>query len=204
MSRKLSKNMLRYNPLDQFHIWFDQARVSNCDPGVEPNAMSLATCSKTGKPSVRIVLMKECNERGFVFFTNYNSRKAEELAQNPNVSLLFFWPQQGRQIRVEGLAEKISEYESDAYFQSRPRLSRIGAHASPQSKPISSRRELITRFREISTRFRNQKIDRPSHWGGYIVLPSAVEFWQAGSHRLHDRFRYEKDQGKWKTYRLAP
>ncbi|MFW5775152.1 MAG: pyridoxamine 5'-phosphate oxidase [Chitinivibrionales bacterium] len=204
MPEKLSVKSMSEDPLDQFRRWYDQAVEQVPGPHIEPHAMSLATCSGSGAPSVRTVLMKEFNQAGVIFFTNYSSRKGEELAHNPQAALLFYWWYMGRQVRIEGAVEKLSAVESDSYFHSRPRQSRIGAVASPQSRPISSRRELISRFRQVSSRFRGMAIDRPFHWGGYIVKPGAMEFWQAGNHRLHDRFRYEKEEGSWRLNRLAP
>ncbi|MFP4418887.1 MAG: pyridoxamine 5'-phosphate oxidase [Chitinivibrionales bacterium] len=204
MAKRLSRKNLSDDPLQQFALWYRQA-VENV-PGhrIEPHAMTLATCSKSGTPSIRTVLMKDFSDSGFIFFTNYSSRKAKQLAENSRAALLFYWSYMGRQVRIEGTAEKLSATESDSYFYSRPRLSRIGAVASPQSQPIESRRELISRFRRISSRFRGRRIERPSHWGGYIVIPRAIEFWQAGSHRLHDSFRYDKDGNVWRLSRLAP
>ena len=170
----------------------------------EVNAMTLATASTNGKPSARIVLLKDYNEQGFVFFSNYESHKGKELAVNANAALVFFWKEIERQIRIEGTAEKISAAESDAYFLSRPEGSRIGAWASPQSTVIESRSLLEKNVNHFKQEFKNS-IPRPPHWGGYRVMPDLIEFWQGRSNRLHDRIQYTKTSGgSWKVDRLAP
>ena len=190
------------NPIHQFDIWWQQAIDSKIE---EVNAMTLATVDVLGKPSARIVLLKGYDQNGFVFFTNYDSQKGNEIAQNPNVCLVFFWKELERQVRIEGVVKKISDIESDQYFNSRPLLSRIGALASPQSKKISSREELENRFSTVERDFSQKEIARPSHWGGYIVQPHKIEFWQGRPNRLHDRIVYElSTDEQWNFARLAP
>ncbi len=192
------------NPLLQFETWLEHARARS---GLEfPNAMSLATCDEKGRPSLRMVLLKGLSDRGFVFFTNYESRKALELARNPHAALCFYWEKTQRSVRVEGKVEKISREESQEYFDSRPRESRLGAWASPQSRAIGSRQELEQKVKEAEKKFKNQNvIPLPPHWGGYCLIPETLEFWINGPNRLHDRFRYESDcKGGWIRTRLAP
>lgn len=197
---QLLENSLSASPLKQFSLWFDEAVQANA---VEPNAMTLATSDAQGRPSARIVLLKDIDDHGLVFFTNYLSRKGLNLAVQPYASLLFFWPELERQVRIEGQVEKISAKESDKYFDSRPLGSRIGAWASPQSQPIS-RDELEKRTREF-TESLGDKPARPPHWGGYRLRPERVEFWQARPSRLHDRLVYQHDElGQWQITRLAP
>jgi pyridoxamine 5'-phosphate oxidase len=190
------------DPFTQFNIWWDEAIKSELS---EVNAMTLATASLTGMPSARIVLLKSVTDAGFVFFTNYNSNKGKELEQNPHASLVFFWKELERQVRITGKVEKVTIHESDAYFASRPVGSRIGAWASPQSNVISSREIIENNILQYQKQFGSGEINRPSHWGGYIVKPTVIEFWQGRSNRLHDRLRYTKpDNGSWKIERLAP
>ena len=190
------------NPVRQFEKWWQQAIESSLD---EVNALTLSTCSPSGKPSSRIVLLKGIHEDGFVFFTNYDSRKGREMEQNPNVSLLFFWKEMERQVRVEGNAKKVSEEESDEYFNSRPRASRIGAWSSPQSQTIEDREFLQENVLKYEKKFENTEVPRPVNWGGYIVQPRLMEFWQGRPGRLHDRLRYIQDgQNSWQIERLAP
>ncbi len=189
------------NPIQQFEIWWQQAKESNIE---EPNAMTLATCNKNGRPSARIVLLKGIHENGFVFYTNYDSRKGKEIDENPFVSIVFFWKELERQIRIEGNIKKISAQESDAYFSSRPMASRIGAWSSPQSQVILSRDMLEKKMAENTERFQSNEITRPENWGGYIVMPAVVEFWQGRHGRLHDRLQYTISNGGWKIERLAP
>ena len=190
-------------PFTQFTAWWDEAIKASID---EVNAMTLATLSNEGKPAARIVLLKGYTEEGFVFFTNYNSNKGQEMANNHHVSLLFFWKELERQVRIEGVVQKISAEESDAYFLSRPAGSRIGAWVSPQSQVIPNRTFLEENFKQVSEKYSNEAfIPRPAHWGGYIVRPEAMEFWQGRSSRLHDRLKYTIHQaGNWKRERLAP
>ena len=189
------------NPIQQFRLWFDEA----IEAGIpETDAMTLATATSGGNPSARIVLLKSFDERGFVFYTNYQSRKAKELAENPRVSLLFYWMQIKRQVRVEGVVEKVSAEESDRYFNSRPLGSRIGAWASEQSRPVQNREQLEKSFEAYRAKF-GEQVPRPPHWGGYRVKPSRIEFWQGRDNRLHDRLRFTlQDDGSWLIERLAP
>jgi pyridoxamine 5'-phosphate oxidase len=201
MKDSLSEEDVQKNPIDQFDIWFDQARHAELP---EPNAMTVASVDADGKPSARIVLIKEVNHQGFVFFTNYESRKGQALTHNPQAALLFFWPELERQIRIEGTVEKLSEEASDAYFHSRPLDSRIGAWASPQSQVISGRSILVAKAAEYALKFALNP-PRPPHWGGFRVKPQALEFWQGRPSRLHDRIRYtQQAYGMWKIERLAP
>ncbi|QWD80191.1 pyridoxamine 5'-phosphate oxidase [Polynucleobacter sp. MWH-Spelu-300-X4] len=197
----LSEEDVQKNPIDQFNIWFDQARHAELP---EPNAMTVASVDENGKPSARVVLIKEVNHKGFVFFTNYESRKGKALTHNPQAALLFFWPELERQIRIEGSVEKLSDEESDEYFHSRPLDSRIGAWASPQSQVISGRSVLVAKAAEYALKFALNP-PRPPHWGGFRVKPQALEFWQGRPSRLHDRIRYtQQAYGIWKIERLAP
>lgn len=190
------------DPFTQFRAWFDAALQANLP---EPNAMTLATATPDGVPSARVVLLKGVDERGFVFFTNYESRKGNELAANPHAALVFYWPELERQVRIEGDVERVSAEESDAYFQSRPFGSRIGAWASAQSRPIEGRAWLEQRVAELEARYADGDIPRPPYWGGYRVIPRAVEFWQGRPSRLHDRLRYTRqDDGSWRIERLSP
>ncbi|MBI2804047.1 MAG: pyridoxamine 5'-phosphate oxidase [Planctomycetes bacterium] len=190
------------NPLELFAQWYLAAQAAQI---LEPSAMTLATATADGQPSARMVLMRGFDERGFTFYTNYLSRKAGELAQNPRVALVFHWPQLERQVRIEGGVEKVSVAESDAYFRSRPFGHKLGAHASDQSEVIASRQVLEDRLNELLKRFHeNDDVPRPEHWGGYRVLPRTIEFWQGQANRLHDRLRYQRIDGGWKLDRLGP
>lgn len=191
------------NPFHQFGVWFHEAMDSKVP---EPNAMTLSTVSKDGKPSARVVLLKGFDERGLTFYTNYNSRKGQEMAENPNVSLVFLWLELQRQVRIEGVVEKLSHEESTAYFQSRPKGSQIGAHASPQSDVITTRAILENKVKALEKQYKDaEALPCPEHWGGYLVKPTAIEFWQGRSSRLHDRIFYTKTaNGDWKIERLAP
>ncbi|MUL38587.1 pyridoxamine 5'-phosphate oxidase [Gloeocapsopsis dulcis] len=190
------------NPFVQFQLWFDQALAAQLP---EPNAMTLATATPDGKPSARMVLLKNFDERGFVFFTNYSSHKGQELAANPQAALVFWWAELERQVRIEGRVEKASDAESDEYFQSRPLNSRLGAWASDQSQVVASREVLEQRLQELQQKYEHAEIPRPSYWGGYRLIPSVIEFWQGRPSRLHDRlnYRYQKD-GSWRIERLSP
>ncbi|MGA3248760.1 MAG: pyridoxamine 5'-phosphate oxidase [Paraburkholderia sp.] len=190
------------NPFRQFDAWFAQAVDAKLP---EPNTMTLATVDSRGRPSARIVLVKGVDERGFVFFTNYESRKGRELADNPHASLLFYWIELERQVRIEGNVVKASPAESDQYFESRPLGSRIGAWASEQSQVIESRAVLEAREREISAKY-GEHPPRPPHWGGYRLIPDAIEFWQGRPSRLHDRLLYTRavEGGDWQLARLSP
>ncbi|WP_193199345.1 pyridoxamine 5'-phosphate oxidase [Nostoc sp. MG11] len=198
----LSKTEIDPNPFIQFKKWFDQALAAQLP---EPNAMTIATATPEGTPSARMVLLKDFDERGFVFFTNYNSHKGQELAENPQAALVFWWAELERQVRISGYVEKVSETESDQYFHSRPANSRLGAWVSNQSEVIKSRKVLEQRLQEFQSKYENQEIPRPSHWGGLRVIPSEIEFWQGRSSRLHDRLLYTRlDNNSWKIERLSP
>jgi pyridoxamine 5'-phosphate oxidase len=197
----LSENEAAANPIEQFNKWWDEAVKSEIE---ELNAMTLATASAEGVPSARIVLLKEYNEKGFVFFTNYESAKGQELAENPRATLLFFWKELERQVKITGIVEKISAAESDEYFFLRPIGSRIGAWASPQSHVIENREWLEKRVEELSKQ-KEEDVKRPPHWGGFRVKPVMIEFWQGRPSRLHDRIQYTlEENGAWKIERLAP
>lgn len=190
------------SPLQQFGKWWNDATSSEID---EPNAMTLATSTPDGRPSARIVLLKSFDEEGFMFFTNYESRKGQELARNPYVTLLFFWRELERQIRIEGIVSKVGEHVSNEYYNSRPMGSRIGAIASPQSQVIPDRHFLEEKVNETASKYEKDMPQRPEYWGGYIVKPVAMEFWQGRSSRLHDRILYTLTTGgSWKIERLAP
>lgn len=190
------------DPIQQFGIWWQEALQSEI---VEVNAMTLATANEQGVPSARIVLLKGYDERGFVFFSNYESKKAGDLQVNPVASLVFFWKELERQVRISGSVEKVTELESDQYFQSRPEGSRIGAWASPQSTVISSRQVIEEKVEALQAAFEGKEIPRPLHWGGYRVVPTRIEFWQGRSSRLHDRIQYTlQPDGNWIIERLAP
>lgn len=190
------------DPIRRFREWLDLAVRHGFR---EPNAMALATGDAAGRPSVRMVLLKGVDDSGFVFFTNYESRKGRELAANPRASLAFYWDALERQVRIEGSVERVGADESDAYFASRPRGSRIAAAASPQSEPIPDRESLERRYRELDARFPGDTIPRPPHWGGYRLVPESIEFWEGRPDRMHDRTRYRREPGgDWRVDRLAP
>jgi pyridoxamine 5'-phosphate oxidase len=189
------------DPILQFHAWFENAIDADLH---EPNAMILATATRDGGPSARTVLLKGYDERGFVFYTNYEGRKADDLEANPACALLFYWGELARQVRIEGQAVRLSEEESDAYFASRPRGSRLGAWASEQSSPVENRSVLEERVRALETEYEGREIPRPPFWGGYRVLPETVEFWQGRENRLHDRLVYKRSGEGWKIVRLQP
>lgn len=204
----LQEGDLDPNPFKQFEKWFQDALEAQKKfnaPHLEANAMTLATATKDGKPSARVVLLKGLDERGFVFFTNYESRKGQELAENPRAALCFHWELLERQASVMGAVEKISREESEAYFKTRPLGSRIGAWASRQSAVISGRGELLKRVAEIGLKYPTGNVPLPPFWGGYRVVPDEFQFWQGQPSRLHDRFRYLKQaDGAWKIDRLSP
>ena len=198
----LDREDLNDDPIVQFEDWFRYACES---VPLDPNAVTLSTVDSEQRPSSRTVLLKSFDERGFVFYTNYESKKAVHIENNPNVSLLFFWSDAARQVKIRGKAEKIPTGESLAYFLSRPRGSQIGAWVSAQSSVISSRSMLESKFQEIKKKFKDRDISLPSFWGGYRVVPEEIEFWQGRRNRLHDRFLFTKqDDGTWKIERLAP
>lgn len=200
--QSLSEQDVDANPIKQFEKWFQQALASGIE---EPNAMTFATSTTDGKPSARTVLLKGIKENGFVFFTNYESKKGKQINDNPFACLVFFWKELERQVRIEGEIKKITDEESDEYFASRPLESRIGAWSSPQSKVIESREVLEKNVAYFTNKYQSQNIPRPPHWGGYILVPSLIEFWQGGPGRLHDRLQYSIDKiNSWIIQRLAP
>jgi pyridoxamine 5'-phosphate oxidase len=200
--KALMESDMEPDPTRQFDIWWHEAVEAKI---IEVNAMTLATASADGIPSARTVLMKGFSEKGFIFFTNYNSFKGQQLSENPKACLLFFWKELERQVRITGIVEKLSSEESNVYFQSRPRASQVGAVASPQSQVIESRQWLDEKYKEAFEQFENTTVQRPSHWGGYLVTPVIIEFWQGRPGRLHDRIQYSlSDDGNWKIERLAP
>ncbi|MGY3052461.1 pyridoxamine 5'-phosphate oxidase [Pedobacter sp. UYEF25] len=189
------------NPFVQFKKWFEHAVQSKVN---EPNAMTLATVTKAGKPDARIVLLKGIDDNGFQFYTNYLSAKGKELKKSPYASLVFFWQDLERQVRVEGTVTKLDKETSEAYFKSRPRQSQLGAIASPQSQVIANRTILEDKFKELETQNEGKEIAKPAHWGGFLVKPTRIEFWQGRKSRLHDRINYELLANKWVKTRLAP
>ncbi|WP_423737054.1 pyridoxamine 5'-phosphate oxidase [Chitinophaga caseinilytica] len=198
----LNEREVAAHPVQQFDHWWQEVLAGEIE---EPNAMTLATCTPGGMPSARIVLLKSFDEKGFMFFTNYESRKGQELAENPRATLLFFWKELERQVRVEGRVVKVAPAVSDEYFDSRPVGSRIGAIASPQSRVIPGREALEEKVKSLEAQYLQHAPHRPEHWGGYLVVPEKVEFWQGRSSRLHDRLLYTLEPaGSWKIERLAP
>lgn len=199
---RLSASDADENPIAQFEIWMKDAIAQKIV--AEPNAMTLATATLDGKPSARVVLLKSFNKEGFVFYTNYESRKAKELNENPNACIVFDWHIMERQVRIEGIVKKTSKEESDRYFNSRPKDSQLGAWISPQSSFIDGRQELDDRKVQIESQFEEKPITRPPHWGGYVLKPHTIEFWQGRQSRLHDRLIYIKTDEEWILRRLAP
>lgn len=201
-SASLSEKDVAADPISQFAKWFAEA----LDGGLyEPNAMTLATATHDGKPSARILLLKGFDKVGFTFYTNYLSRKGKEIAKNPSASMVFFWAELERQVRIEGTIEKISKEESEKYFQSRPKESQLGAIASQQSQEISGREGLENTWKELAEKYADKDVPKPAYWGGYILKPQIVEFWQGRLGRLHDRIVYKRsDKNTWKIVRLAP
>ncbi len=201
MARGLSESDIDPDPFKQFGAWFQQASAAQLP---EANAMTLSTTTRDGRPSARMVLLRGWDERGFVLFTNYESRKGHELAQNPFASLVFFWAELARQIRIEGRVEQVAPEESDEYFRTRPRESQIGAWASHQSEIIPNRNVLDQRAQELDSEFA-ENVPRPTYWGGYRVIPDSFEFWQSRPGRLHDRLRYTRQEDRaWRIERLSP
>jgi len=221
----LDRESLAPDPIAQFEQWFKEALCQRPGawlrrigvalyklwdailgkPPIDVNAMVLATCDAQGNPSARTVLLKEVSARGFVFYTNYESRKGQDIEQNPRGCLVFYWPELERQVCVTGTIFKLPVEESAAYFATRPRGSQIAAWASPQSRPISSRKELESRWSQFEEQFRGKRVPLPPHWGGYVLVPEMIEFWQGRPNRLHDRFRYVKrPDGAWEILQIAP
>jgi pyridoxamine 5'-phosphate oxidase len=199
--RELRREQLHDDPIAQFVRWYDKARAEGLPL---PQACALATASSDGRPSARMVLLKDVDERGFSFATSYASRKARELAENSRAALLFYWHPLGRQVRVEGTVERASAEESDAIFLARPRDSRISALASRQSEPLASRAELEARVGELTAELEGKEVERPDFWGGYRLVPDALEFWQHRENRLHIRFAYRRSDGGWTIDELQP
>lgn len=197
----LDEKTIDRDPIKQFQLWFDDAKAAKLPM---PEAMTLATATPEGRPSARMVLLKQVDHDGFVFFTNYTSSKAAQLDANPYAALVFYWSQLDRQVRVEGSVTKTSAQESREYFITRPRESQIGAWASEQSQAISGREVLEQRARELEEKYRDREVDCPEHWGGYRLTPERIEFWKSRIGRLHDRIVYKRDGDKWIITRLAP
>lgn len=201
MQTSLDESMVNQDAIKQFEAWFIQAVDGKSN---EPNAFVLSTVGKDLRPSARVVLLRDFNESGFVFYTNYNSRKSREIEQNPFASMTFFWPELERQVRIEGKLMKQSAAQSDDYFNSRPRSSQLGAWSSPQSDALPSRGVLDTALTEMERRFEGQPVPRPEWWGGFVLQPDKIEFWQGRPNRLHDRLQYIRAGFEWKISRLAP
>ena len=197
----LTEENINKNPFKQFEIWFEEAKKIGLK---DPNAMNVASATKNGIPSSRMVLLKAYSEKGFIFYTNYTSRKSGEILDNPIVALNFFWDALERQIRIEGEIKKVEKEVSDAYFNSRSRLSQLGAHASNQSQIIENYEELTDKLNSFEEKYKDKDIPRPDHWGGFIVIPSSIEFWQGHDGRLHDRLKFEKENDNWVMKRLSP
>ena len=198
----LEESQLEKTPIKLFEKWFQKAQQN--DEIDEPNAMTISTLDNDGFPRGRVVLLKAFNASGFIFYTNYTSEKGKAIAQHSKVGLSFYWPSQQRQIHVQGKASKLSEEESEIYFQSRPRGSQLGAWVSPQSQVIENRKVLESSLQHLEKKFKDQRIPKPKHWGGYLINPQVFEFWQGRPNRLHDRIRYFQVDSKWKYERLAP
>ena len=199
-NQELNRNDLTENPIQLFNIWLQKAMDTIKK---DANAFTLSTLDTNAFPSTRVLLLKEVSDEGFVFFTNYNSNKGQQMELNPKVGLNFFWPSLERQVRIQGVVEKVSDVVSESYFQSRPYKSQIGAWASEQSSRLESRESLEERFHYFSKKY-PQEVPRPKHWGGYIAKPQKIEFWQGRASRLHDRFTFTLDEGQWTVDRLYP
>lgn len=200
-TRGLHESDLNADPLQQFRSWYEEAVATDI---IEPNAMTLATATRDGIPSARVVLLKGFDERGFTFFTNYMSQKGIEIDQNPNGALSFYWGSLERQIRITGIINKVSREESDAYFKNRPLGAQLGAWASHQSQVIKDREELEDRLGKLMSEYKDKEIPTPPHWGGYRLTPYSFEFWQGRLNRLHDRLRYKRHDERWVIERLSP
>lgn len=199
--RELVMDQMQPDPVDQFSIWFEEALEAE---HTDANAMTLATADRLAQPSARTVLLKGFDKDGFCFYTNYRSRKGQELEENPQAALCFFWPELDRQVRINGEVEKATRKQSEAYFHMRPRNSQLAARASDQSSELESREELREQFEEVKNKFEGGEVPLPDFWGGYILEPVQIEFWQGRPGRLHDRILYKKTAGKWKMTRLSP
>lgn len=199
--KTLDESDVLSDPMDMFEQWLNEAIIAKA---LEPNAMNLATATPDGKPSSRMILLKQIKPQGFVFFTNYDSKKAYQITLNKYCALTFVWNELERQVRIEGIVEKTSDAESDSYFEVRPAKSKLGAWASPQSRAIPDRKYLEGLIKEYESKFKDKNIVRPQNWGGYIVKPHLIEFWQGRSNRLHDRIQYVLEDGVWEVERLAP
>ena len=198
---ELKESEINKDPIKQLNDWLNEAIKEEVH---EPNAMVLSTIDTNGNPDSRVVLLKDINAEGLVFFTNYNSKKGRQITNNPNVSVDIFWPQMQRQVRIKGKADKISEEDSSEYFRTRPDESKLGAWASPQSRIIENRNVLNESYKKYEQYFENHEIQKPSHWGGYLIRPKYFEFWQGRPNRLHDRLEYILDENEWIIHRLAP
>jgi len=198
---ELSESSIRKDPLSQFSVWLEDAVNEKVQ---ELTAMVLSTIDSEGNPESRVVLLKELKSEGLIFFTNYNSKKGHQISENKHVSVVFFWPELERQVRIKGIAERISEKESEDYFLSRPIDSQLGAWASPQSQIIESRQILDNNYSRYQRFFLNNELKKPPHWGGFLIRPEYFEFWQGRSNRLHDRIEYYKQEDSWEIHRLAP
>lgn len=197
----LTEENIDLDPFKQFDIWFKEAK----DIGLkDPNAMNVASATKNGIPSSRMVLLKSYDKNGFIFYTNYTSRKSKEIIDNPSVALNFFWDALERQVRVEGKVSKVDPKISDEYFSSRSRLSQLGAHASNQSEIIENYDVITSKLNELEKKYDGKEIPRPDHWGGFIIVPTTIEFWQGHEGRIHDRLKFYKENSKWKLVRLSP
>jgi pyridoxamine 5'-phosphate oxidase len=199
--KELDKKQMKRNPYQQFEIWMNEALQSGV---IEPNAMTLATANKKGIPDARVVLLREINKNGFSFFTNYESKKGKDLAANNKACLNFFWSELSRQIRINGTIKKVPRKESEEYFNTRPRESQLGAWASSQSEKLVSREILEKQYAILEKKFDGKKVPCPPHWGGYILTPVRIEFWQGRANRMHDRIIYLKQGSRWKMERLSP